>query len=171
MQKRHIKFSSVGNILDPRKLFKTKRVIRRILIHCSATLTHHPVIGAKTMDLWHQQRWGSGLAYHYVVRQDGTLEKGRWVDFIGASAKDNNLDTIAICYSGGMKRNENGKLVPNMNALTNAQRDTLLKTVRTLQKMYDVEDKYVLGHNELANVAKACPCMTMDDFRADLRGN
>ena len=103
---RHQKFSSIGKDLTASvakgKLYKTSRVIRGIGVHCSFSPQGRGD-DAHDVDNWHQQRWrNSGLGYHYVILEDGTIQKGRWVDYPGAHVKDHNKDTIGIVRIGGM---------------------------------------------------------------------
>ena len=53
-----------------------------IIIHCSATREGQD-IGAKEIDAMHRQRGFNGIGYHYVIRLDGTIEKGRNETAIG----------------------------------------------------------------------------------------
>lgn len=164
---RHKKFSSVGNILDPTELYKTKRKVNKIIVHCTATSSNTNNVDGEMVDGWHRDRWGesSGIGYHYLVKRDGTLEKGRWVDFIGSHSKGNNTGTIGVAYAGGVKSVNGKRLIPDFNNLTRLQEKTLLTTISTLSEMYAVDVKQVLGHNELPNVNKDCPCLTMSKFR------
>ncbi len=70
---------------------------RRIVIHHSAS----PDVSATEIHRWHLQRGWSGIGYHFVIRKDGTVEKGRPLETVGAHAgPDNNSDSIAVCLTG-----------------------------------------------------------------------
>lgn len=77
------------------------RPIEAIVIHCADT----PVgmdIGADTIREWHVN--GNGwrdIGYHYVIRRDGTVEKGRPVHEPGAHVAGHNARSIGICLVGG----------------------------------------------------------------------
>ncbi len=147
----HKKFSSVGNILDPTKLYKTNRKINEIIVHCS----YSPQFRGDTafdIDMWHKQRWGSksGIGYHYVILESGELMKGRWVDFPGAHAKGHNRNSIGICYIGGMKFDD----------ITEQQKATLKETLDTLKSMYKCP---IIGHNEVSS--KDCPNIDLEPFK------
>lgn len=81
-------------------LKKSKRTIKYIVIHCSATPEgrHHT---AKDIDLWHKQRGFSKIGYNYVIQLNGTIELGRDVDKIPAHVEKFNEESIGICYIGG----------------------------------------------------------------------
>jgi N-acetylmuramoyl-L-alanine amidase len=76
------------------------RPIDTIIFHCSATPASMD-IGAAEIDQWHKERGWSGIGYHYVIRRDGTVEVGRWLQQPGAHVKGHNDYSIGICLIGG----------------------------------------------------------------------
>lgn len=63
---------------------------------------HHTASGdvsAETIDRWHKQRGWDGIGYHYIIRKDGTVEKGRGLHKAGAHAKGRN-HYIGIALTG-----------------------------------------------------------------------
>lgn len=163
---RHKKFSSLGKKVNPNSPYITKlRKIDRIVFHCTATVWGKPC-GAKDIDLMHLDRFGlnSGCGYHFVVNTDGTVEKGRWSDFHGAHAKNENHDTIGVAYAGGLDKF--GK--QQVQGMNEAQYRTAKTLMRALIRGYELEPKDVVGHNELPYVNKGCPCTPMDMFRSYL---
>ena len=163
---RHIKFSSVGNDLTDRledcKCYKTKRKITSISVHCSFSPQGRGD-DAHTIDAWHKQRWGSGIGYHYVVLEDGTLQKGRWVDYAPAAVKGYNAHNIAICRIGGM--DEHGHATHDA---TSEQIETIIELTQCLIDTYGLEPGDVLGHTEYKGVLKSCPLMDMGNVRSRL---
>ena len=159
---RHKKFSSIGKRLDPRYLFKTKRKINEIIVHCTAN-SSNPKLGAKYVDHEHLKRWGknSGCGYHYVIRTDGTLEKGRWADFAGAHARGRNRNSIGVSYVGGLDKRGHAM----DQGMTPKQLQTMQTLLHTLTQIYGLNKYAVKGHNELPHVNKACPCTPMDKLR------
>jgi len=158
---RHIKFSSIGNQLTQQvnadKLYKTDRKITDIIVHCSASPQNRDD-DVYTIDKWHIDSFGSGIGYHYVILPDGTIQKGRWVDYPGAHAKGFNKHTIGICFIGGMEYND----------ITLQQ----LKAVKTLTKllisdsMYKLLPEAIKGHNELpGHSTRGCPMTDIDEIR------
>ena len=58
---------------------------------------------AAQIDTWHRQRgFHLGIGYHYVIRRDGSIEKGRPEWMIGAHCVNHNAHSIGICYEGGL---------------------------------------------------------------------
>lgn len=144
------------------------RTIDSIIIHCSATKAGQDFT-AKDVDRWHRQRGFNGIGYHYVVRLDGTLEKGRDVSLPGAHCMGWNERSIGICYIGGL--NANGKPA---DTRTGAQKRVLYQLIMDLQREYQISQ--VLGHRDTSpdsngdgtiepcEYVKACPSFDVREF-------
>lgn len=160
---RHEKFSSIGRDLTEEVFaghtYKTHREIDKIVIHCSSSPQGRGD-DAHTIDKWHKERWGSGIGYHYVVLEDGTIQKGRWVDYKGSHAKGFNRGSIAICRIGGM-----GKDGTATRDATNEQLNSLRKLSKLLANMYKIPYTRIVGHGELPNTNKSCPLLNMNLIR------
>lgn len=160
---RHEKFSSIGRDLTEEVFaghtYKTHREIDKIVIHCSFSPQGRGD-DAHTIDKWHKERWGSGIGYHYVVLEDGTIQKGRWVDYKGSHAKGFNRGSIAICRIGGM-----GKDGTATRDATNEQLNSLRKLSKLLANMYEIPYTRIVGHGELPNTHKSCPLLNMNLIR------
>lgn len=132
------------------------RRIEQIVIHCSATQPHQD-IGAQEIDGWHKKRGWSGIGYHYVIRRNGAIEKGRPDDKAGAHVQGHNSRTLGICLIGGL--NAEGRARPDY---TPEQWQTLELLVRHLKSQHMRAE--VLGHRDFPGVNKACPCFDVDDW-------
>ena len=165
---RHKKFSSIGKdltqtVYDPDKqLYLTNRRIDTLVLHCAATVNTIDY-DAYDIDKWHLNRGWSGIGYHYVVLLDGTVQKGRWVDYIGAHVKGHNRHTIGICYIGGLGEDRR----PAYDQMTAPQEESVIKLIQKMLDGYRLDPNHggLLGHNEFPGVMKSCPCMHMDQFR------
>ena len=138
--------------LIPHRLKKSKRMINKIIIHCSAT----PEGKDYTVDdirRWHKQQGWSDIGYHYVVYRNGDVVNGRDVDIQGAHCADNggNINSIGICYIGGCARD--GKTPKDTR--TDAQKLALLNLLLDLKKLYP--HAVILGHRDLDDHGKLCP--------------
>lgn len=125
------------------------RNINEIIIHCSAT-PEGKHFTAKDIDQWHKQRGFSGIGYHFVVLLDGTIEKGRPIEKVGAHVAGRNTGTIGICYIGGLTKD--GKTPKDTR--TPQQKQSLINLCKSLISNYP-PIKRISGHNEYAK--KACP--------------
>ena len=134
-------------LLQSDSLIKSKRNIKEIIVHCTATPEGRPVTIKKITD-WHKQRGFSTIGYHYVVMLDGSIQNGRDVNVSGAHCTNHNSISIGVCYVGGCDKNMNAK-----DTRTDAQKRALLDLLKRLRTMYPQAEIY--GHRDFAN--KACP--------------
>lgn len=87
-------------LLIPVRWKKSRRTIREIIIHCSATPEGRNYT-VEDIRRWHKQQGWSDIGYHYVIYRDGTIHEGRNVDIAGAHCVNHNAHSIGICYIGG----------------------------------------------------------------------
>lgn len=125
------------------------RTINLIVVHCSATRCDRP-FPVTALIRCHADRFGF-TGYHYYITRDGTTYQTRHEQLIGAHAKDYNRNSLGICYEGGL--DEQGKPA---DTRTKAQKLSLLKLLKRLKKEHP--QAQILGHRDLPNVKKACPC-------------
>ena len=125
------------------------RTINLIVVHCSATRCDRP-FHVTALIRCHADRFGF-TGYHYYITRDGTTYQTRHEQLIGAHAKDYNRNSLGICYEGGL--DEQGKPA---DTRTKAQKQSLLKLLKRLKKEHP--QAQILGHRDLPNVKKACPC-------------
>ncbi len=119
------------------------RKIDSLVVHCADTPARMD-IGADTIDVWHKQNGWQGIGYHFVIRRDGTQERGRDVAEVGAHVAGHNANSIGICLVGG-KGGFN---------FTMRQMDSLKELL--LRLVADYPDAEILGHTDLDS-RKTCP--------------
>ena len=124
------------------------RLVKEVIIHCSATREEQQV-SVDTIRDWHLAKGWNDIGYHFYIDLDGTINKGRNIDKIGAHCKGHNRNSIGICYCGGVE--SDGKTPKDTR--TEVQKESLLHVLKTLKAMYP--DAIIYSHNEFAN--KACP--------------
>lgn len=122
-----------------------------IAVHCSATPPTMDV-GAAEIDRWHRQRGFLKIGYHFVIRRNGQVEKGRATNEVGAHIEGHNSESIGICLVGGV---DASKLQKPQNNFTPEQFAALDKLLRELRPTYPTA--VIQGHRDFPNVAKACP--------------
>lgn len=78
------------------------RDITEVVVHWTATYTNQD-IGAEEVHEWHKKRGWSGIGYHYIIRRDGRIQRGRPLSKQGAHAADNghNKYSIGIAFAAG----------------------------------------------------------------------
>lgn len=144
-------------VLPDEKTFATSRVIRELIIHCSATKAGHD-FRAADIHRWHHERGFADIGYHFVIDLDGTIEVGRPMGRMGAHCLAHNRNSVGICYVGGLDKN--GKPADTRTAGQRASLTALLKALRG-----HFPQATIHGHREFA--AKACPCF---DAQAEYAG-
>lgn len=123
--------------------------VKYIIVHCSATAEGKPFC-AKDIDRWHHEQGWDGIGYHYVVKLDGTVEKGRDETKVGAHCAGLNSMSLGVCYIGGLT--VDGRAPKDTR--TTQQKAALLSLIRRLKKKYP--KARVVGHHDF-NKGKACP--------------
>lgn len=134
------------------------RNIDKLVVHCSATPPQMD-IGVKEVRKWHVD--GNGwrdIGYHFVIRRDGVIERGRDIGDVGAHTLGHNANSIGICLIGGVSGS--GKSEQNYTA----------NQYYSLKKLLDVlfiafPNSKILGHNNLASTD--CPCFDVAAWWSD----
>lgn len=138
------------------------RRIDGIIIHCSA-IPEGCDVSAATIRQWHKAKGWKDIGYHYIIRLDGSVEKGRPVEQPGAHCTGHNQTTIGVCYIGGLA--EDGKTPKDTR--TDAQNAALLELVKHLQTVHRIPSSNIFGHNEFAN--KACPSFDVQAWKKEVK--
>lgn len=130
------------------------RDIKKIIVHSAATPGEMD-IGASEIDAWHKQRGFDCIGYHYVIRRDGKLEKGRDIGIAGAHCRGHNFSSIGVCLVGGVDADKN----PCDN-FTSKQKRTLTQLLNFLTLTFECE---ALGHRDISS-STACPSFDVRDW-------
>ncbi|EJO5349448.1 N-acetylmuramoyl-L-alanine amidase [Clostridium botulinum] len=86
---------------------------------------------------WHLNNGWSGCGYHYFIKKDGTIYKGRPDNAIGAHCLSYNNISIGVCMEGRF----------NIEEMGNVQYNSLKKLINYLKNKYNISKIY--GHREL----------------------
>lgn len=129
-----------------------------IVIHCSATRPAQD-IGVPEIRRWHVQDNGwCDIGYHFVVRRNGAIERGRLQHLQGAHAPAANAHSIGICLVGGI-----GDRGQPENNFTHEQFASLKTLIYGLWLEYSTITG-VCGHRDLSGVKKACPSFDVAEW-------
>lgn len=93
---------------------------------CTAQDIHH----------WHLERGWMGIAYHYFIRKDGTIYRGRQETWQGGHLYGNeNKNTIGICFEGCYTDygSQTEKSVPD------SQINALIELCKDIQKRWPIK--------------------------------
>lgn len=134
------------------------RKINKLVIHVSDSPDSLD-IGFRDINEWHKQRgWmspsGISCGYHYIIRRNGTTERGRPDTEMGAHVKHHNSKSLGIVWVGRKQMDPR-------------QEKTLLVLLRGLMNQYNIPIDNVFGHYELDS-GKTCPNIDMNWLRAEL---
>jgi len=134
--------------------------VKWLVVHCSASRCNRPFTVERLIETG-RQRFGQP-SYHYYVRRNGNVVPILPESVQGVHAVGYNHCSIAVCYEGGL--DENGKAADTRTELQKASLYELLKQLRR-----DYPQARIIGHRELPNVRKDCPCFDASAEYADLQ--
>ena len=141
-----------------------------ITVHCSATNPSQTTPVDKIRQM-HVAKGFSDVGYHYYIRRDGSMEKGRPINLMGAHVKGRNPDNIGVCMEGGV--DENGR--PEQN-FTSAQFSALRWKLIELIGIHGIDEQNILGHRDWfpdingdgkvdsRDWLKDCPCFSVKQW-------
>ena len=124
---------------------------------------------AQTVHRWHKEHNGwAGIGYHYLIRKNGMIERGRLPDMVGAHVLHHNLNSVGISLAGNFN--------PGIGKPTDAQMHSVKELTAWLCRKYDI-DPYkkwtIVGHRDLRSTT--CPgdnlYCRLDDIRSFARKN
>lgn len=129
------------------------RKIKFIILH------HNGVPGRDISNIrrTHKAKGWSDVGYHYVIKEDGTIQRGRPESKTGAHAQGLNTNSIGICLIG------NG----NKQRFAQDQLDAMYCKLVELREAYP--DAQIIGHREVNqyvakkyHTRKTCPGKLLD---------
>ena len=123
------------------KSLLNRKATKRIIIHHAAAAD----ADAKTIHKWHVNRGWSGIGYHFVVLKNGSIERGRPVQTIGAHCTGENSDSIGICFEGDFEKEK----------MPDKQIKAGQELLSYLYKKYGLDKSHVRKHKDL--MATSCP--------------
>ena len=115
-------------------------------------------VSAATVHRWHLANGWAGIGYHYLIRKDGTIERGRPRDTVGAHCYGENWHSVGV------------NLVGNFETAwpTDAQMDAAARLVARLCMIYGLrpDADTIKGHRDFN--ATACPGQHLYDLLPDV---
>lgn len=131
------------------ELKSIQREITEIIVHWTETNINQD-IGAEEIHSF-AVRNGQGVPYHYLIRRDGSLQRGRPINEVGSTLRNNHQQySIQIAFVGGINAPSEVEEITQFlskDSLTTAQMRTFKKF---LEKSYAAwPGVQALGHNEI----------------------
>lgn len=118
--------------------------IKYIVLHYSATYADQD-LGVADIRKMHLKNGWNDVGYHYIIKRDGTVQKGRQDNVVGAHVAGFNTGSLGICCIGGLERATG----PNVGVdnRTDAQKAATVRLVRDLLAKHP--GAQVVGHKDL----------------------
>lgn len=140
-----------------------------IAVHCSATPATSDQVDAAEIRRWHRAKGWRDIGYHYVIKRDGTLEKGRPDNQPGAHEPKINRNSLSVCLVGGSPPIGSAEHKKGLgeNNFTDAQWATLQRIVTELSAKHPNAE--VIGHRDVPGVRKACPSFDVRSWWASVK--
>lgn len=111
-----------------------------IVLHHAAAKT----CTAKQVDEWHKSNGWSGIGYHFFVRKDGGIYRGRPIDKMGSHVLHRNNESVGICAEGDYDKEQ---------TMPTAQKAAIKELLRYLKGIYPAAK--IAGHREVGS--SDCP--------------
>ena len=92
---------------------------------------------------YHKSKGWAGIGYHYYVRKDGSVYRGRPENMAGAHCPGVNSISIGICAEGNF----------NEETMSDEQKQAIIELVKDIKSRYDI--KWIKGHREI--ISTDCP--------------
>tara|TARA_R110002020_G_scaffold388669_1_gene599378 strand:+ start:75 stop:542 length:468 start_codon:yes stop_codon:yes gene_type:complete len=151
------------------------REIKEVILHCTATPKDRKLT-VKEIRNWHVKGNGwADIGYHFIIHQDGKIERARNIDKVGAHTWGNNYGSIGVAYCGGVekkikksldkKKPKSKTTIVSKDTMTKEQEDAFRNLFEMLEIMFG--ELKLRGHNDY-NKAKDCPGFNMRDKFGDL---
>lgn len=111
-----------------------------IVLHHAAAVT----CTAAQVDTWHKNNGWSGIGYHFFIRKNGDIYRGRPLWAIGAHAQGSNGKSVGVCVEGDYSTE---------NTMPSAQKLSLKEVLAYLKEIYPNAE--IKGHGEIGSTG--CP--------------
>ena len=157
--------SDVGDITIRAVEFEFAKNLQR-RNRTDAVIIHHvgntdKNINAAAIHRWHRQNGWAGIGYHYIIRKDGSIERGRPLDAVGAHTYNRNDTTVGICVVGNFE----------LSRPTSEQFRAAEKLVGAVCNHYGItpDGKTVFGHKDFCKTT--CPGIYLYKWLPDIIRN
>ena len=137
--------------------FNYDKLIERKLSKIYLIILHHTASPSATVEGIHSdhlKRGWAGIGYHFLIQPDGTIDKGRGIEYVGSHCAGNNTSSIGIALVGDFRRTQP----------TEKQLESLSELIQFMKK-HVPSIKRVLNHNDLYKTL--CPVVDLKSLVKD----
>lgn len=146
------KFSYVSSVEELQaEMNNISRDITEVVVHWTDTYSNKN-IGSEEINTTQKELGSESIGYHYVIRRDGSLQRGRPVNKQGDHALINGHDeySIGLVFVGGINA-PSGTAFPgnfrSVSSLTLSQMNTFNEFCKAFYERYP--GGQILGHNDI----------------------
>lgn len=162
------KFSFVNSYEELITDFRgTTRDITEVVVHWTAHFLNQGYVGSEEIEKIHVQNGWDTIGYHYVIKRDGSLNRGRPINREGAHARENghNKFSIGVALVGGYNCNSGNPDYLNYisaESITGEQWKTLDQFLKAFYVVWPAGQ--VWGHNDTDPGNKVDPGIDMVQY-------
>jgi len=159
-------FTFVASVEELDAEFSTvRREVTEVIIHATETYSNKNIGSPEINDI-HNKLGHDGIGFHYVIRRDGSLQRGRPVNRKGehAPVNDHNDFSIGIVMVGGLAAasgQENPAVYRSPHSFTRAQFTTLEQFLESFYRKFP--GGQVFGHNDV-DITELDPYFDVPDY-------
>lgn len=108
---------------------------------------------AESIHKQHLSQDYSGIGYHFYVRKDGNIYRGRPINVVGAHCLNYNHNSVGVCFEGNFEE----------ETMSILQLNAGIEIVNHLKKLYP--NASIVGHKELFKTACPGKNFPMDEIK------
>lgn len=143
------------------------REITEVVVHWTANFLNQGYVGSEEIEKIHIQKGWSTIGYHYIIKRDGSLQRGRPINREGSHALANghNRYSIGIAFVGGYNCNSGNPNYLNFisaESITGEQWKTLDQFLKAFYVVWP--GGQVWGHNDIDPGNKVDPGIDMVQY-------
>ena len=119
-----------------------RKETKKIVMHHTGSVKDMDA-SAEQIHKMHKSNGWAGIGYHFVIRKDGSIERGRPIWAIGSHAQGHNSDSVGIHLCGDF----------NAAKPTDKQIESAAMLIANLSADYDIplDRQHIIGHDECYN--------------------
>jgi N-acetylmuramoyl-L-alanine amidase len=149
------------------ELRSATREITETVIHWTANFIDQPYVGSEQIHEVHKQKGFSGIGYHYIIRRDGRIQRGRPINQEGVHAKDygHNNYSIGISHVAGyncVSGTFNPKRYLSSESISDPQWAAQKAFLEVFYRVFPAGQ--VLGHYQCSDLGSIDPGFDVDDY-------
>lgn len=141
------------------------RKITRIFVHCTASWQNSTTV--ESLNAEFKKKGWRNSGYHWVIFPSGKIVQMLGEDLVANGVKDYNSHSIHVAWVGGIKYDDNKKIMSYDNRTPN-QKQSLFDLLTKLKLRY--RDAQIMGHRDISpdlnhngvidpwERIKDCPC-------------